>query len=101
MDRAGTMVGIGAADAMEAQTVASSYDPDFFQPTDFDHARSIILACADRQTLDRRWAEETAFLSEAITRELQLRPSSLLLDFGCGVGRIARGLIETSGCSVL
>lgn len=77
------------------------YDPDFFQPTDLDHAKSIILSAPDAVARDRRWAEETRFLGEAIPRELGLTDRSLVLDFGCGIGRVAQALIEASNCSVL
>lgn len=80
---------------------SQDYDPDFFQPIDLDHAKSIILGAPDSALRDQRWAAETKFLGEMIPRELELEERSLVLDFGCGIGRVAQALIEACNCNVL
>src|SRR4051794_14342066 len=77
------------------------YDPEFFQPIDLEHAKTIILSASDPAARDHRWAEETPFLCDVIRRELALNQRSLVLDFGCGIGRIAGALIDAVGCSVV
>jgi len=76
------------------------YRPDVFEVRDESEARSIILT-PEGGTTDERWRVETPYLVEDIRAFVQPGPETLVLDFGCGIGRIARGLIETSGCSVI
>ena len=48
-----------------------------------------------------RWQKETRYLVEDIGRFLTINPESSLLDYGCGIGRIARELIGRYGCRVV
>ena len=65
-------------------------------------AMAIILTPEDDGfDTDRRWAGETAYLASLIKANLNLAPSSLVLDYGCGVGRLSKALIESTGCSVV
>lgn len=73
-----------------------------FDVTSLAEARHIILTPeADGFDTDRRWEEETPYLASLITSELGLTAGSLVLDYGCGIGRLSRALIEESGCSVV
>ena len=79
-----------------------AYDPTVFDVTSMQQAMAIILTPEDDGfDTDRRWAEETAYLAPLIKANLNLAPSSLVLDYGCGVGRLSKALIESTGCSVV
>jgi SAM-dependent methyltransferase len=78
------------------------YYPQVFDAADEAAARAIILTDegegADTAT---RWARETPYLVELLREHLRLGPESLLLDYGCGIGRMARALIAATGCRVV
>ena len=82
--------------------MAARYFPEVFDATDLDRAKRIILtdegAGADTEA---RWALETPYVLELIGQVFAPRPDMLVLDYGCGIGRIAKALIETHGCRVI
>lgn len=77
-----------------------TYNPDVFAVADLEAARRIILTPTDLPT-DERWRRETPYLAGLIHRELALAPESLLVDYGCGVGRMSGALVRAAGCRVL
>jgi SAM-dependent methyltransferase len=78
-----------------------TYRPQIFDVPDMDAAKRIILTPEFDVATDTRWERETPYLVERIGQALGLNPRSLVLDYGCGIGRVAKGLIERFGCSVL
>lgn len=44
---------------------------------------------------------ETPYLADLIAHQLGPTPGSLILDYGCGIGRLAKALIELCGCHVI
>ena len=80
----------------------ATYYPQVFDAADEAAARAIILtdegAGADTET---RWARETPYLLELVRAHIRLGPESLVLDYGCGIGRMARALIAATGCRVV
>jgi SAM-dependent methyltransferase len=78
-----------------------TYDPTIFDVTDLDRARRIILTPLGDQRTDARWETETPYLAELIGSALGLGPESVVIDYGCGIGRISKALIERYGCTVL
>lgn len=62
-------------------------------------AKSIILTPEGIGT-EARWERETPWLADLLVAKLGLSRSSTVLDFGCGVGRLAKAIIEKSECSV-
>ena len=74
--------------------------PQIFEVGSLDQARAIILT-PDGASTDQRWATETPWLVGHLAGQLEPRADSLLLDYGCGVGRLAKPLIERFGCAVL
>lgn len=76
-----------------------TYDPAVFDVSSLADARTVILTPED-STTDERWARETAWFAELAVDRLALGAHSIVLDYGCGVGRIAKALIERTGCSV-
>ncbi|MGH6719342.1 MAG: class I SAM-dependent methyltransferase [Alphaproteobacteria bacterium] len=77
------------------------YRPDIFDVDDLDRARQIILTPEPKTTTDERWERETPFLVRCILEHLAPGRGDVVLDYGCGVGRLARELIRQAGCDVL
>lgn len=80
---------------------AALYNPNVFRVPDVQSAREIILTTENDATTDRRWEIETPYMVDLIQREIAPAPGSLIIDFGCGIGRLAKLLIERCQCSVL
>jgi SAM-dependent methyltransferase len=78
-----------------------TYDPGLFSAPDLEAAKQIILTTEGGVTSDVRWQRETPYLADLIGRELRLKPGQIVLDYGCGVGRLARELIQRFGCMIL
>jgi SAM-dependent methyltransferase len=74
--------------------------PQIFEVASIDQARAIILT-PDGASTDQRWATETPWLAGHLAAQLAPTADSLLLDYGCGIGRLAKPLIERFGCAVL
>lgn len=78
----------------------SAYDPSCFDVVDSTQARRIILTPQGSST-DARWAQETPYQVALIADHLPLGEESVLVDYGCGIGRLARKLIQEFGCRVI
>ena len=78
------------------------YHPEIFDAADLASAKEIILTSegpgADTET---RWAAETPYVMELIAKAFDLRPDMVVLDYGCGIGRIAKAMIDVSNCGVI
>lgn len=78
----------------------ATYNPTVFKVNDLAAAMQIILTPEDSST-EARWKSETPYLADLIGRWLEITPQSVLLDYGCGIGRIAKELIARHGCRVI
>jgi hypothetical protein len=78
------------------QAPAANYAPEVFDVRDLDEARRIILTPESGTTTDARWAAETPWLADRILERFPLTEQHVVIDFGCGLGRMARALIERS-----
>ena len=82
--------------------MALLYHPGIFDVSDIERAKSIILTNegpgADTGT---RWAHETPYVMELLGQAVRLHVDMLVVDYGCGIGRLAKAMIEASGCSVI
>jgi SAM-dependent methyltransferase len=76
------------------------YDPSIFDVRSIAEAREIILTPAG-QTSEERWEREAPYLMELLARHVTLGERSLVIDYGCGVGRMAKALIIRYGCRVI
>lgn len=77
------------------------YKPEVFNVRNLDEAKRIILTPEPCTTTEARWEKETPYLVQQIGTLLKLNDQNLVLDYGCGVGRVAKGIIECFGCSVI
>ena len=77
------------------------YHPDIFEARDLASAMGIILTPETGTTTEERWEYETPYLADEIGRALELDADACVLDYGCGVGRLAKALIERHGCFVM
>lgn len=80
--------------------MALTYNPGVFAVQDIQQAMDIILTAEDSSTA-ARWATETAYLADIIEQQIAIDTSTVLLDYGCGIGRMAKELLDRHGCSVV
>jgi SAM-dependent methyltransferase len=78
-----------------------TYQPARFEVPDLESAMGIILTPETGISTRERWEYETPYLVDAIGKALGIDANSCVLDYGCGVGRIAKGLIDRYGCFVV
>ncbi|MDP1750724.1 MAG: class I SAM-dependent methyltransferase [Reyranella sp.] len=77
-----------------------TYNPAIFDVGNFEEARRIILT-GEGSTPDERWKSETPYLADAIQGALEITADTVLIDYGCGIGRVAKELIQRCGCRVI
>ena len=63
-----------------------------FKPKSFDDACSQVVGPCNGIPWERRWKEETPLFVDAIMRHLK-PTDKVILDYGCGMGRIAREIL--------
>lgn len=77
------------------------YLPDVYEVNSLERAKKVIVTAEKGTTTDERWERETAFLAEDIVRHLPIGADDCVLDYGCGIGRVAKALIDRAGCRVV
>lgn len=78
-----------------------TYTPEVFDVPDLGAAKQIILTpTAEGRDTQARWQIETEYLLNLIGHCCKLRPGSTVLDYGCGIGRLAKPIIERFGARV-
>jgi cyclopropane fatty-acyl-phospholipid synthase-like methyltransferase len=77
-----------------------TYCPEVFTVRTMDEAKAIILT-QEAEGTHERWEKETPYLAGEISTRLGLDENSVVLDYGCGIGRLAKVLIEATGCTVI
>jgi len=77
------------------------YDPSrYFDVATPEQAMAVITnPVEDLITCEERWYNETAYLMTLFSQ--YIRPGSRVLDYCCGIGRLAQPLIEHLGCTVV
>jgi SAM-dependent methyltransferase len=76
------------------------FQPDFFEVPSLAIAKVRTVTPEFGMSSEERWAKETPYLVDDIGRYLPITPESWLVDYGCGTGRVSKGLIEKYGCRV-
>jgi len=78
------------------------YYPEIFSVQNEQAARAIILTPeGPGADTDTRWMQETPFITKLLQTHLAPGPGDLILDYGCGIGRLAKELIQHCGCHVI
>lgn len=78
-----------------------TYNPSIFDVADLESARRIILTPEPDTDTDERWRRETPYLAAQLSAHLMPQRDHTILDFGCGIGRLSKALIEQHGCRVI
>lgn len=79
---------------------ALTYSRAVFDVADEAAARHVILTPEDSVGTDERWERETPYLADLIASQLGVGPG-VFVDYGCGIGRLAKPLLERSDCHVI
>ena len=80
--------------------MALTYNPSVFHVNDIPQAMSIIMTPEGSTTADR-WEKETPYMADLIAEQCAVTEDSLLLDYGCGIGRMSHELIKRHNCRVV
>jgi len=70
------------------------YNPEFYDVKDMEEAKYAIVD-------PERWETETPYLVDQIGEFLKPTEDDVILDYGCGAGRLAKELINRYGCNVV
>ena len=81
-------------------TLELTYNPSVFNVADIAAAKRIILTPEGVPT-EQRWQVETPYVADLIANAMTLTPDTVLIDYGCGIGRVAKELIARHGCRVI
>lgn len=76
------------------------YAPVFFESDNVEQLRRVILSAPADVDYEEYWDRSGRVMARTIATLLGLTPDSRVLDFGCGIGRLARPVIQTVGCRV-
>jgi SAM-dependent methyltransferase len=86
----------------ERPPITARYYPEIFDVVDIQHAKQTILTDeGPGASTEARWAIETPYVMELLNPALGLQADTVVLDYGCGIGRMSKAMIEASGCSVV
>lgn len=75
------------------------YIKEVFDVTTFEHAKHVVLTSDPDNP--KKFENETNFLIDIIQEQNIVKSDSIVLDFGCGMGRISKGLIDKFNCKVI
>jgi cyclopropane fatty-acyl-phospholipid synthase-like methyltransferase len=75
------------------------YIKQVFDVTTFDQAKHVVLTSDPNNP--NKFDNETNYLIEQIAESITINDTDTVLDFGCGMGRVSKKLIEQFNCNVL
>jgi len=75
------------------------YIKEVFDVTTFEHAKHVVLTSDPDNP--NKFENETNFLINTIAEQNIILKDSVVLDFGCGMGRVSKKLIEKFDCNVI
>ena len=78
-----------------------TYLPQVFDVLNMQSAREVILTHEGAASAEERWVTETPYVADLIEKSLRITPETVLIDYGCGIGRLAKELITRHGCRVI
>jgi ubiquinone/menaquinone biosynthesis C-methylase UbiE len=77
-----------------------TYNPAIFDAKNLPEAKFIILTPQAGMNTQQRWDTEGPYLL-SLMDSLHLNKDSWVLDYGCGIGRMSKLLIDTYDCNVV
>lgn len=75
------------------------YIKEVFDVTTFEHAKHVVLTSDPDNP--NKFENETNFLVDTINKQNIISSESNVLDFGCGMGRVSKKLIEKFDCNII
>lgn len=75
------------------------YIKEVFDVVTFDQAKHVVLTSDPNDP--KKFERETTFLVDKISENLEITNDMVVLDFGCGMGRVAKELITRFDCKVI
>jgi ubiquinone/menaquinone biosynthesis C-methylase UbiE len=75
------------------------YIKEVFDVETFEHAKHVVLTSDPDNP--NKFENETNFLTDTIAKQNIISSESIVLDFGCGMGRVSKKLIEKFDCNVV
>jgi ubiquinone/menaquinone biosynthesis C-methylase UbiE len=83
---------------MNTNNIFVKYNFDFFDPDSIEHAKKIILT---DESIPNQWETETKWTMKFFHQSNLFNKNSVVLDWGCGIGRLAKPIIEEFDCKVI
>lgn len=77
------------------------YNPKVFDTNSIEEAKKVILTNEQELQSDDRWEKESPYIIKSIIEKTKLCKDSIVLDFGCGIGRISKLIVQNIGCRVI
>ena len=84
----------------QAKPLEQRYNPGIFSVNTIDEAKRIILTKESQDGPEERWRKETPAIMSILKNEWSLCPGKVIVDYGCGIGRISKELCNL-GCHVI
>lgn len=78
-----------------------TYSSKIFEASNLHLAKEVILTPSENKGTDDRWKIESPYLASLLGDYLELKPGQIVVDYGCGIGRISKLIIERYDCRVL
>ena len=77
------------------------FTPEVFEVATLEQSMGITVTGEAGTSTQERWEKETRFLIDDISKFISPRPDDWVIDYGCGVGRLSKELIDRFGCRVV
>lgn len=75
------------------------YNPNLFTPLNLNHAKDIVITPDPNDPL--KFEKQTEEVLRLISNENIINETSCVLDFGCGMGRMSKAIVDKFNCEVV